>query len=115
MHFIVSTGRSPAAIPNDEIAGLRLASDERLPLEPFPFLKKGDRVRVTRGPLEGVEGLLARKKDTLRLVLSIEYLGRSAGVEIDARDVKSCEQAFGANSRLPQTGPKFNANSTRIN
>jgi transcription antitermination factor NusG len=98
VHFIVSTGRSPAAIPNDEIAGLRVASDERLPLEPFPFLSKGDRVRVTRGPLEGVEGLLARKKDSLRLVLSVDILGRSAGVEIDAHDVKPCEQAFTANS-----------------
>lgn len=115
VHFIVSTGRSPAAIPNDEIAGLRIASDERLPLEPFPFLNKGDRVRVTRGPLEGVEGLLARKKDALRLVLSIDILGRSAGVEIDARDVKPCEQGTGANSRLPQAGRTFNANSTRIN
>jgi transcription antitermination factor NusG len=115
VHFIVSIGRSPAGIPNDEIAGLRLASDERLPLEPFPFLNKGDRVRVTHGPLEGVEGLLARKKDALRLVLSIEILGRSAGVEIDARDVKPCEQAFGANSRPPQTGSMFNTNSTRIN
>jgi transcription antitermination factor NusG len=115
VHFIVSTGRSPAAIPNDEIIGLRIASDERLPLEPFPFLNKGDRVRVMRGPLEGVEGLLARKKDALRLVLSVEILGRSAGVEIDARDVKPCDQAFGLNSRLPQTGTAFHTNSTRIN
>jgi transcription antitermination factor NusG len=91
VQFIVSTGRSPAAIPEEQLEGLRRASHHRLSLEPFPFLNAGDRVRVTRGPLAGTEGWLARKKDALRLVLSIDILGRSAGVEIDASDVRPCE------------------------
>jgi transcription antitermination factor NusG len=90
VHFIVSAGQSPAAIPDCEIDALRRAMHHHLPLEPFPFLNQGDRVRVIHGPLSGVEGLLVRKKDLMRLVLSVEILGRSAAVEIAVCDVKRC-------------------------
>lgn len=88
VHFILSTGSAPAPIPDQEIDGLRRAVHLRMRVEPFPYLKLGDRVRVTCGPLAGTEGLLARKKDSSRLVLSIHMLGRSAAVEIDAGDVR---------------------------
>jgi transcription termination/antitermination protein NusG len=97
VHFIVCTGRAPAAIRDEEIDGLRRAVQHTLPLEPFPFLNKGERVRVIHGPLAGVEGLLARKKDKFRLVLSIEILGRSAAVEVDAFNVRPCNRAWGQN------------------
>jgi transcription antitermination factor NusG len=90
VHFIVSVGQAPAAIPDREVDALRRAVHHRLPLEPFPFLNKGDRVQVVRGPLSGVEGHLVRKKDAARLVLSVEILGRSAAVEIDICDLKPC-------------------------
>jgi transcription antitermination factor NusG len=90
VHFIVSAGQSPAEIPGHEVDALRRAVHHGLPLEPFPFLNAGDRVRVVHGPLSGVEGLLIRKKDALRLVLSVEILGRSAAVEVDICDVKQC-------------------------
>jgi hypothetical protein len=44
---------------------------------------------VTTGPLAGVSGILRKHKDACRLVLSIELLGRSAAVEIDAANVES--------------------------
>jgi transcription antitermination factor NusG len=59
-----------------------------MPLQPHPFLSDGDRVRVTCGPLAGVSGILLRHKDTCRLILSIELLGRSAAVEIDSTIVE---------------------------
>jgi len=58
-------------------------------LEPQPYLKCGERVRVIRGALEGLEGILVRKKNVFRLVLSVEMMAQSAAVEIDASDVEA--------------------------
>ncbi|MCX6630827.1 MAG: hypothetical protein NTW28_24690, partial [Candidatus Solibacter sp.] len=52
--------------------------------EPHPFLKCGDWVRVKAGPLEGIEGILIRKKNLFRLVVSVELLAKSVAVEVDA-------------------------------
>ena len=57
-------------------------------VEPYPFLKCGDWVRVKSGPLMGIEGILVRKKNVFRLVLSVEMLGKSAAVEVDATTVE---------------------------
>jgi transcription antitermination factor NusG len=80
---IVEVGKVPAEIPNSEIAAIRQMIESTLRVEPHPFLNDGDRVRILAGPLQGLEGIVLRKKDALRLVLSIELLGRSAAVEID--------------------------------
>ena len=48
-------------------------------------MKCGDCVRVKCGPLAGVRGVLVRKKNIYRLVLSVEMLGKAAAVEVDAR------------------------------
>jgi hypothetical protein len=40
-----------------------------------------------RGSLEGVEGVLTRKKNLYRLVISVQMLAQSVSVEIDAADV----------------------------
>jgi hypothetical protein len=40
-------------------------------------------VRVNCGSLEGLEGVLVKKKSTWRMVVSITMLQRSVAVEID--------------------------------
>ena len=57
-------------------------------LGPHPFLTSGDWVRVKSGPLMGVEGILVRKKNLFRLVVSVEILGKSAAAEVDASMVE---------------------------
>jgi transcription antitermination factor NusG len=53
-------------------------------------LREGKRVRVIRGPLEGVEGILMQLKPTKgRLVISIDLLQRSVAAEIDCSAVAS--------------------------
>jgi len=59
-----------------------------LQVEPHPFLKCGDRVRIKSGPLEGIEGILVRKTRGFRLVLSVEMLSKSAAVEVDVSTVE---------------------------
>jgi transcription antitermination factor NusG len=85
---IVSCGGQPAAIPFSEIEGVKRIVESTLRVEPHPFLKSGDWVRVKHGPIAGVEGILLRQKNVARLVLTIEILGKSAAVEVDAIDVE---------------------------
>jgi transcription antitermination factor NusG len=87
LHSIVGAER-PAAIPEAEIEAIRIALETRIRIEPHPFLRCGDWVRVRTGPLAGVEGILVRKKNAFRLVLSVELLGKSVAVEVDASAVE---------------------------
>jgi transcription antitermination factor NusG len=84
----VSFGGHPARLEDAEVVGLRNGVANGMKVEPCPFLKVGQKVRVKHGPLSGVEGILVRKKDHLRLVLSIELLMRSVAVEIQAADLQ---------------------------
>lgn len=81
---VVSCGGRPATIPFSEIEGVRRIVESTLRIEPHPFFRCGDWVRVKYGPIAGVEGILLRKKNVTRLVLSVEILGKSAAVEVDA-------------------------------
>ena len=88
VHFLVMFAGRPAPIPDLEMDAIRKAVESTLRVEPHPFLRCGDWVRVTSGPLADVEGILVRKKGSYRLVLSAELLGKSIAVEIDAFSVK---------------------------
>jgi transcription antitermination factor NusG len=88
VHMILSHGERAALIPEQEIEAIRRTVEGRFRIEPHPFLQCGDRVRVTRGALEGLEGILVRKKNQFRLVLSVEMLAKSVAVEMDATDVR---------------------------
>ncbi|HEY2471971.1 MAG TPA: UpxY family transcription antiterminator [Terracidiphilus sp.] len=87
VHMIISRGERVATIPEEEIEAIRRTVEGQYRVEPHPFLRCGERVRVVRGSLEGVEGVLTRKKNLYRLVLSVEMLAQSVAVEIDALDV----------------------------
>lgn len=91
VHMILNHGENVATIPEEEIQAIRLTVEGHFRVEPYPFLKCGERVRVTRGTLEGVEGVLVRKKNMYRLVLSVEMLAQSVAVEIDSADVEPLE------------------------
>jgi hypothetical protein len=45
-------------------------------------------VRIVRGALEGMEGILIRKKGRLRVLVSINLIRQSAMIEVDAQDVE---------------------------
>jgi transcription antitermination factor NusG len=89
IHMILHRGEQIAQIPEYEIEAIRRAVEGKCRIEPHPFLKCGDRVRVKRGALEGVEGVLIRKKNQTRLVLSVDMLAQSVAVEIDGDDAEA--------------------------
>lgn len=85
---IVTFNNQPATLPNAEIEALRHGLEEGIYAEPHPYLKVGRKARVLRGPLAGLEGILLRKKDRLRFVISLDVLMRSVAVELDAADLR---------------------------
>ncbi|MGH9432793.1 MAG: transcription termination/antitermination protein NusG [Terriglobia bacterium] len=92
-HSIVSNGERPGTITQQEIDAIRQLIETKLRVEPHPFLKVGDRVRVKSGPLAGFEGVLVRKKNQCRLVLSVELLQKSVATEVDAAAVERISQS----------------------
>ncbi|HVU46550.1 MAG TPA: UpxY family transcription antiterminator [Terracidiphilus sp.] len=103
VHMILYHGEKVAMIPDAEIQAIRAAVEGRFRVEPHPFLKCGDRVRVIRGSLKGVEGILTRKKNLSRLILSVAMLAQSVAVEIDACDAEPVISRGLADGMLSET------------
>jgi transcription antitermination factor NusG len=78
-----------ASIPEEEIGAIEMVVASRHRVLPFPYLKQGQRARITGGPLSGVEGILveARPHQGL-LVLSVHVLQRSVAVVVDGTAVQ---------------------------
>jgi transcription antitermination factor NusG len=93
---IVGRGKETAYITEPEIAALKAMVSSGLPVEPWPYLKTGDWVRITHGPLQGLEGILVRQKDSWRVVLSVQLLQRSVAAEVDRLGIAPAK-------RVPQT------------
>jgi len=71
-------------IPDAEIDAIQTVLNMSLPTMPHPYLREGQRVRIKRGPLRGIEGVLIQSKPTKGLlILSIDLLRRSIAVEVD--------------------------------
>lgn len=94
VHMIINRGERIATVPEEEIDAIRRTVESQFRVEPHPFLRCGERVRVVRGSLEGVEGVLIRKKNLYRLVLSVDMLAQSVAVEIDALDVVPVQRSL---------------------
>jgi transcription antitermination factor NusG len=84
---VVSFNRSPASIPDSEISALRRTIECNSPLTPWPYLKAGQRVRITEGALAGIEGTLVRDSTAWRVVMSVNALERSVAVQLDREAV----------------------------
>jgi transcription antitermination factor NusG len=88
VHSILKIGNQLACVPNAEIDAIRRVVDSRLHVEPHPFVCAGDRVRIKSGPLVGIEGILVRKKNSVRLILSAQLIEKSIEVEVDAFSIE---------------------------
>ena len=85
---IVGSSKGPWPLPNFAIEALRRGMQGHK-LEPHQYLNVGERVRVKAGVMAGVEGILLRKKNEFRVVLSIDAIMQSVAVEVDASDLES--------------------------
>lgn len=80
----VGNAAGPVAIPEVEIDTLRrVVRCNRV--EPHLSIAIGDRIRVTTGPLRGIAGVVLRKGNSIRLVVTLDLIGKGVSVEIDPR------------------------------
>jgi transcription antitermination factor NusG len=103
----------PAILPDSEIDSIRRMAGARVPAAAHPYLKEGRRVRVTRGSLAGLEGILVQlKMKQGLLVLSLNLLQRSVAVEVDCTAVEPmpiASSAWAADARSPGGRPALTA------
>ncbi len=85
---LVARNGQPSALPECEIETLRDRLAGSGTIEPHPYLRAGRRVRVRRGPMQGLEGIIVRRKDSCRVVFSMDLIMRSIAVEVDEPDVE---------------------------
>lgn len=98
---IVGSPKKPWPLPDREIEALRLGIQTQK-VEPHAYLKFGERMRIKTGVMSGVEGILVRKRNEFRVVLTLDTIMRSVAVEVDVDDIESaspCADSYA--DRLP--------------
>jgi transcriptional antiterminator NusG len=84
---VVGRGSRPQPVDDTEIASIRTIALAGRPVQPWPFLRVGQRIRLQAGPLAGAEGIFLRVKDEFHLVVSITLLQRAVSVVIEKEAV----------------------------
>ena len=84
---IVGNGRESIPIPYKEIDLLRSGLRQKK-MEPYEELVVGEKVRIKCGVMQGIKGLLVRKNNSLRFVLTLELIHQTAAIEVDAEDLE---------------------------
>lgn len=84
---IIGNGRTHLPIPDREIHFLQSES-ARKRIEPWLDLVIGKRVRIRRGPMEGLEGTLVEQRNSLRFVLTVAMINQHAAIEMDASELE---------------------------
>lgn len=90
VRFIGSRHSDPTVVPEIELLTIRRFIEEQIRVDPFPYLKQGERVYVRSGLLKGAEGFIVRKNRNCRLVISLDLLMQSVSVELD----EACVEPF---------------------
>lgn len=89
--FVTFQG-APAVLPEAEIDRLRGALQSGVTAQPYRYLNVGSKVEISRGPLQGMHGILLRHQGQFRVVLSVEMIMRSMVVEVEASDVVALDR-----------------------
>ena len=98
LSFVGGTGRQPASLPEAEIDALRAG----LPLrhaEPHPLLTVGQRARIRSGALAGMQGVVVRRKNSLRVVLTMDLIRQSMAVEVDETELETLDSESPSRAR----------------
>lgn len=93
----------PCPVPDSDIEALQTCMSRNVKLEPHEFVQVGRWVRIGAGPLEGLEGMVVRKKNRLRFIISLNLIHGSAAVTVDASDLLALDhipRTSGARTRV---------------
>jgi transcription antitermination factor NusG len=78
----VGNAAGPVVIPDGDMELLRRIIACKT-IEPHPFMAKGDRVRVVTGPLAGVLGVVQKRGNGLRFIVTLDVIGKSVSLHIE--------------------------------
>ena len=84
---IVGNSRESIALKDSEFELLRCGLSEQA-IEPFRELVIGTKVRIKSGAMQGVEGTLVRKNDSMRFVLTLKLINQHAAIQVDGKDLE---------------------------
>ncbi len=84
----VGNASGPLPIPEKQIESVRTVVSSGSEFTSQTPWKEGDRVRVVRGPLAGVEGILDRRGSKSQLVITIEMIQRSVALVVAEDDLE---------------------------
>jgi transcription antitermination factor NusG len=84
---IVGGGRKSMSISDSYIHFLRTGLQEGK-IEPHAYLESGTKVRIRSGAMAGMEGILLRKKNDFRVVLTLEMIMKSVKVEVELDNIE---------------------------
>jgi len=84
---LVGFNSLPCPLPEVDINRMKEALNKGVVAEPYPYLTVGTRVEVRNGPLQGMTGILLRRQNKCRVVISVDLIMRSMAVEVEAADV----------------------------
>ena len=84
---IVGAGRTPIPVDSNEITSLKKAVEAGVAMSPHDFWQSGQIGRISAGPLTGVEGIVVKSKQSMRLILCVTLLQRAVMLEIDSNCV----------------------------
>lgn len=87
----------PVPLEDEEVESLRRGLSSGVLAAPYPYLTAGRRVRITAGPLSGMEAILVRRKGALRVVLSIDLIQRSVIADVQAAWLEPVFRSTGCN------------------
>lgn len=88
MVSLVSFQGLPAVVPENQIEALKQAVTLGR-AEPCAYLLTGKRVRVTAGPLIGLEGIIQELESDVRVIVSFEWMNRSVSIALDATEIET--------------------------
>jgi transcription antitermination factor NusG len=93
---IVGFGGIAVPVPDEEVARVKTMIASGLPVQPWPYLEEGDPVRIEKGPLRGLEGIVVSHENDYRLVVNVTFLQRSVSVSVDraALGTASTQRAY---------------------
>jgi hypothetical protein len=51
----------------------------------------GEKVRIRSGPMQGLEGTLVQKRNSLRFVLTIAMINQNAAIEVQGDELEAVQ------------------------
>ena len=81
---ILSYRGAPVPVSDSEIDAIRTCVANGANFEPHPYIAAGDRVRVREGAFEGLEGIVVRKSNQCKLIVSLSLIQKSVSLEVGA-------------------------------